>query len=68
MRLKIIGGTLEVEVVDGLTDIRKILKDIATQDETQVKESIKNAGKPQPKKTDVRPYVGRLPITHKMPI
>lgn len=65
MRLKIIGGTLEVEITKGMLDIddvRELLKNAVKKEDEKKKKKIRMAGESQSK------WMGKLGEKPKIPI
>jgi hypothetical protein len=44
MKLRVNGGTLDVDIIDGLSDIRDRLRKLADEDDKKTKEAISRAG------------------------
>jgi hypothetical protein len=68
MKLKIIGGTLEVEMAEGMgiDDIRIMLKKLATADAEETVNNVKTAGvSPHSSKSNMQDKLNAKP---KMPI
>jgi len=49
MKLKIVGGTLDVEIMEGMNveDVRVMLKKLAVADEQETVNNIKSSNKPK---------------------